>query len=174
MNEPLPSVRAIASAIASVMNGSEPLRDSDLQTLANALHVSYSDSAEQEFDELSDVYSDITDDASDLQQDIAIAISHLPVGSADWIVPDLISYFDSDDQFYELAHAMVSLSFPLSTTLDPQLLAGRMQYAVLNAMVRNKDIWECDMTLADQLAARGLPVSRESIAELASHSENDG
>jgi hypothetical protein len=172
MKPPLPDIAAILSILESSMGGTTQPAEASVQSLAAVLRASYTDSAE--YDELSSEYLESTDDANDLQQDTVLALSCLPCGAADSLVPELIAYFDSDDEFYELAHAIVSLAFPLSSSQSERLVLVRMQRDVLGAILRNDGVLENDLTFADHLIARGIPTDRVAIAQLAATDGNAG
>jgi hypothetical protein len=174
MSSPLPSISEITSAIRSANEHPHTLNDDELQRLASTLRASYDDRFQDAFDVLNKNYASATDDGNDLQQDIVVAFSRLQNGACDWIVTDLIRYFERDPQFYELAHALLALSFPATTIVDDLFARGNMQREVLSAIIRNTAIWRSDMTLADHLAERGLPISRGNVANLIASTENVG
>ena len=138
----------------------------ELQRLTNVLHASYDQRLKDSYESLADQYSEMTIDGNDLQQDTVLAFANLPNGTADWIVWDLIRYFVSDTQFYELAHAMLALAFPVSPSVDDLFVRGNMQRDVLSTIINNKAIWRSDMTIAGRLAERGLPTDRDGVAKL--------
>ena len=173
MTPSFPSPEQVASSLRSIVDQSTPLCEDDLRRLALVLHASYGRDGADDYGVLAERYSETTDDGSDLQQDVVAAFSRLSNGDADWIVRDLVDYFGSDGQFYELGHAMLALSFPLSLTAVDGLTADNlMQREVLSAMIQNDTIWRYDMTLSDQLTERGLPACREGLAKLIAQQGN--
>lgn len=170
----LPTIGEIATSLRTAMQHPNALREDEIRRLTNVLHASYDERCKDDYDALAHKYAKTTDDGNDLQQDTVLAFANLSNGSADWIVCDLIRYFDTDAQFYELAHAMLALAFPASSTADDLFIRGNMQRDVLSAMINNEPIWRSDMTIADRLAKRGLPTDRDGLTNLMASTENVG
>ena len=170
----LPTVSDIATSLRTAMRHPIALRDDEVRRLTNVLHVSYDQHCKDDYESLAYQYSKTTDDGNDLQQDTVLAFANLPNGTADWIVCDLIRYFDTDTQFYELAHAMLALAFPTASNVDDLFVRGNMQRDVLSAIINNEAIWRSDMAIADRLAERGLPRDRDSVTKLMASTEKLG
>jgi hypothetical protein len=123
------------------------------------------------FDELAVAaeYGDITatelDDFHDLGQDIVLAFQSLRSGQADFAIYRLLEFWSFDEQFYELAHAMLALAFPLTDSCpEPSSLSG-LQKRILQALVKTEPIWRSDMSFGDTLVSHGLPESRQDMRQ---------
>ncbi|MDB5384908.1 MAG: hypothetical protein JWM11_554 [Planctomycetaceae bacterium] len=110
-------------------------------------------------------YAAATDDGEacwDLGQHIALSLACVPPGSADFAVPELISLWQRDRQFYEAVLAAVALTFPdggrpLATALT------ELQSRVLIALTEDEAIWTFCRDTRQLLDARGLPQSRQGM-----------
>ncbi|WP_145054893.1 hypothetical protein [Lignipirellula cremea] len=161
-----PNLSEIAAALHAANERPDTIRDAELRNLTQVLRASYDEQFQRDYSDLSHDYL-VASDGCDLQQDIAIALSHLPSGAADWIVSDLVRFFASDPQFYELAHALLALAFPpTATDVEDVFVHGDMQQDVLAALIRNEEIWRSDMTFRDRLTQYGLPTHREGVTRL--------
>lgn len=138
--------------------------------LFTLLRASYDDDLLSQYEKLSDQYSDVTD-GNDLQQDVVLAIPYLRLCDVTELIPALIGYFNDDDQFYELGHAMISLVFPRTrSTVSPETLT-EMQREVLAALTATDAIWSSDGTFATLLRSRGLPTTKAKAQQLATKSK---
>jgi hypothetical protein len=110
-------------------------------------------------------YTEATDDGEDcwdLGQHIALALAHLPAGSSEFAVPELVALWRRDRQFYEAVLAAVALAFPEGGR--PAVPALReSQRAVLRALVGDDAVWTFCGDTAPMLVARGLPGSRRGM-----------
>ncbi|QEL20927.1 hypothetical protein [Limnoglobus roseus] len=110
-------------------------------------------------------YTRATDDGEDcwdLGQHIALALARLPAGSGDFAVPELVALWQRDRQFYEVALAAVSLSFPEGGRPTASALS-ELQQSVLVALTGDDAVWTFCMPTAPLLAARGLPTTRHGM-----------
>ena len=88
-----------------------------------------------------------------------MAFAKLSCGQADFVIPRLLEFWSFDCEFYELGHALLSLSFPPSDrAVDPDTLSGRQQ-RVLEALVAQPLIWRNDGPWGSTLARYGLPLT---------------
>ena len=72
-------------------------------------------------------------------------------------VPHLLEFWSFDPQFYELGEALLALAFPAAPAgANREHLTG-VQRRVLEAFLRNQEIWFSDLNWPRLLAARGLP-----------------
>lgn len=110
-------------------------------------------------------YGAITDDGQNcwnLAEHITLAFAHLPVGSADFAVPELVGLWQRDRQRHELVLAAVTLTFhkgkcPCASGLSP------LQRLVLEAMVKDAELWEHSTAAVSVLGSRGLPSSMDGM-----------
>ena len=171
----IPTLEEIMRAISTANQNPKSLGEGDLQRLIAVLHASYDARYKAEIATLTNQYILTTQQGNDLQADVVIALSYLPNGSADGVIPAMIQYFGADPQFYELAHALLALSFPItSTKCDDSFISGNMQRDVVSALLRNHAIWNLDMTFSQRLAERGLPTTRDDVVKLFGYTENVG
>src|SRR5262249_49983250 len=100
----------------------------------------------------------------DLQQDVAESLQHIPVNPTNPTVDPLFITFERDPQFYEAMHALIAMTFPLSSSgpISPNSL-GAQQREVLTRLAAAEIIWRCDMSLGDRLRERGLPETRHEL-----------
>jgi hypothetical protein len=107
-----------------------------------------------------DDYAEATateEDCGFLGQDIVVAFAHLEYGQADFVIRRLLEFWSFDCQFYELGHAMLALAFPPSDrTLLKENLSG-LQQRILQGLVAQAMIWNCDMNWKEALVQHGLP-----------------
>ena len=116
-------------------------------------------------DRLSSEYSEATQDGEDywdLGQHIALAMACLPAGSAEFAVPDLVTLWQRDRQFYEAVLAAIALAFPEGGRPTAATL-NETQRTVLKALVGDAPVWDCCMATVPVLEARGLPSSRHCM-----------
>jgi hypothetical protein len=114
-------------------------------------------------------YAEVTameDDSHDLGQDIVVALAALRCGQADFAIPRLLEFWSFDSQFYELAHALLALAFPLTEVRVVKDSLTGVQYRILQALVATGTIWASDATWPACLTARGLPASRAGVFQL--------
>jgi len=105
------------------------------------------------------------DDWRDLGQSIVLAFAKLQCGQADCLIPRLIEFWSYDGQFYELAHALITLAFPITDLpMEKRNLSG-VQYRVLQALTQNTEIWLSDSAWVARLPRHGLPLSRDATFE---------
>ncbi|TWT89602.1 hypothetical protein Pla52n_67300 [Stieleria varia] len=103
-------------------------------------------------------------DGADLQQDVTEALTNLPVSPTNPTIDPLLATFTRDDQFYEAMHALLAMTIPLATTNGADRAAlGPTQIYVLTQLAAATTIWDCDMTLHDLLAERGLPTTKNKL-----------
>src|SRR5262249_26361120 len=111
---------------------------------------------------LEDEYSEATateEDCKSLGQEIVLAFAALHCGQADYVIPRLLEFWSFDSQFYELAHAMLALAFPVtSVRVEKGALSG-VQCRILKALVAESAIWCSDGYWPGTLSKRGLPQS---------------
>jgi hypothetical protein len=160
----LPTITEVVNTLSRVRATRGAVTQKECEPLFAVLRASYDDGLEDEYDILDDQYTDATDGEDNLQQDVVIAISQLPFGLANDLVSDLITFFESDPQFYELAHALLAITFPITSGMV--VLENDSQQDVLAAILANDDIWSCDAMFADCLKQRGLPNERKNVAAL--------
>jgi hypothetical protein len=114
-------------------------------------------------------YSEVTsteEDCKGLGQEIVQAIAALHCGQADYVIPRLLEFWSFDSQFYELAHAMLALAFPVTgSPVEKGKLSG-VQKRILQALVEEKEIWRGDGFWPDALSEHGLPQSRDEVYRL--------
>lgn len=85
--------------------------------------------------------SDTGEDCESLGQEIVRAFAELRCGQAEYMIPRLLEFWSFDSQFYELAHAMIALAFPITDgRVDPKSLGG-VQYRILQALAAGLAIW---------------------------------
>lgn len=103
-------------------------------------------------------------DCGCLGQDIVVAFSYLACNQAEFVIPRLLEFWSFDSQFYELAHALLALAFPRSTSRIPSKnhLTG-VQRRILTALIAQPTIWGRDMTWKEHIARYGLP---DTLSEL--------
>ena len=143
-----------------------------LDDLLALLHASYDEDQISKYEKLSDQYSDATD-GKDLQQDVVLALQNLRSCDVTELIPALIDYFQEDDQFYDLGHAMIALVFPRKrSTVSPDTLTD-MQREVLTALTGTDAIWRSDGTFAALLKSRGLPTTKSKAQQLMTKSEKE-
>lgn len=164
---PPPTISEITTAIQRVREDPENLTSADARLLLATFRASADDACAAEFEDLEDAWLDATD-ADDLQQDVVLALSDLPPVVAQSIaaeaIPLLAECLQSDDQFYELAHAIVCLCFAGQQS-ETDCNAPLAQ-AALQAICNNKHIWELDATFPDCLRKHGLPHTRSQVQAL--------
>jgi hypothetical protein len=118
---------------------------------------------------LEEEYAQVTetdDDCKCLGQEIALAFAALPCGQADYVIPRLLEFWSFDSQFYELAHAMLALAFPVTSTRVEKESLSRLQYRILQALVSEEAIWRSDGFWPGALSAHGLPQTRIQVYRL--------
>jgi hypothetical protein len=102
-------------------------------------------------------------DSKWLGQEIVLAFAALHCSQADYVIPRLLEFWSFDSQLYELAHAMLALAFPVtSTRVEKEALSG-VQYRILQALVVESAIWCSDGYWAGVLSKHGLPQSRDEV-----------
>ncbi len=157
-------LRHIAAAQVAFHFPSE-LPGSSIREMLNTLIQVSSESAPTR---LSTEYAEATcgdDGCWDLGQHLAMALARLPAGSADFAVPELVSLWQRDRQFYEAILAAVALSFPESAQpVQPPL--SENQRRVLESLVGDEAIWNLCAETVPGLTSRGLPGSKVGISEL--------
>jgi hypothetical protein len=119
---------------------------------------------------LEEEYSQATatdeEDGKCVGQEIVLAFAALRCGQADYVIPRLLEFWSFDSQFYELAHAMLALAFPLTRSrIEKEALNG-VQYRILQALVAEGAIWGSDASWSSALTAHGLPQSRDEVSRL--------
>lgn len=165
----LPTITEIVDTLRQVRSQPGSLTRSECEPLFTVLRAAYDDKLEDQYEALDDQYVDVTEGADNLLQDAVIAISQLPCSFANDRVPELITFLDSDDQFYELAHALVALTFPITSSVAK--VHNNLQRDVLAAVIANDDIWDSDAMFADYLKPRGLPNNRWKIEALLTNAD---
>lgn len=157
-------VRHVA-AIELLQAAPDSVPEAAIRQLAQTVEASYADVSGYASSPLVTAYCEVAG-GEDLQQAIVLALAHLQSGQADFLIQPLIDYFDSDEQFYEFAHALLALAFPPSSVpLRPSSLSDTQRH-VLRALAANAPIWNGDGDLRQDLAARGLPSSRVDVKAL--------
>lgn len=159
---PLPTVNEVVKTLNRVRATPGAVTLKECEPLYCVLRASYDDGLDDEYDILDDQYTDATEGEGNLQQDVVIAVSQLPFGLANDLVSELITLLESDPQFYELVHALLAITFPI--TSGTATVENDSQRDVLTALLANDDILSCDAMLADYLKQRGLPSKRDNIA----------
>lgn len=137
------------------------------------LRASYDDKQLTKYDKLSDQYCDAMD-GNDLQQDVVLAMQYLRSSDVAELVQALIGYFNDDDEFYELGHAMISLVFPRKGSIVSPVTLTDLQRDVLTALTEKETIWRCDGMLPALLKSRGLPITKSKARQLATKSIKQG
>ena len=169
MNSWSPDIHRIALAIDRANHDMGSFTNDDAIELSFAFRMSY----HPDFEPLQTQYAE-SSNGNDLQQDLVVALSKLPNGSACWCVDDLLHYFNIDSGFYELAHAALALSFPIAEQVDQSFLIGNMQIAVMSSIVNNDEIWRNDATIGTKLSQHGLPKTQDGLAELLGAANSGG
>jgi hypothetical protein len=101
-----------------------------------------------------------------LGQEIVLAFARLRCGQADYLIPRLLEFWSFASQFYELAHAMLALAFPVtSSRVEKEALSG-VQCCILQALVVEEAIWRFDGDWSSVLSKYGLPQSRDEVYRL--------
>jgi hypothetical protein len=159
---PLPSLKQALYALGNVKSSS----DSEVaDCLIVLLRASYNKKQQASFDKLADKYCDAVD-GNDLQQDVVCALPHLVGFDASKLVPELLGYFRNDCQFYELAHAIVSLVFPKKRSAVTPDTLNDLQKTVLTEIAGSDPIWRNDGEFAALLKRRGLPITQSKTRQL--------
>jgi hypothetical protein len=154
-------VRHVAAVQLAFHHPTELTESATRELLGTLLRVSrVSDRAP-----LTSEYAEATDDGEDcwdLGQHIALALARLPAGSAKFAVPELVTLWQRDRQFYEAVLAAVALAFPEGGRPAASALSDS-QRAVLRALVGDDAVWTFCWDTAPMLVARGLPDSRRGM-----------
>ncbi len=159
---PLPSFKQILYALDNVKSSI----DSEVaDCLIALLRASYNKKQQVAFDKLADKYCDAID-GNDLQQDVVCALPHLVGFDASELIPELLGYFRNDCEFYELAHAIISLVFPKKRSAVAPDLLNDLQRTVLTEISGSDPIWRCDGDFATLLKRRGLPITQSKTRQL--------
>lgn len=170
---PLPPITEILDVISRVQRDPSQASEQDARQLLLVFQASCEDSVSSQYEECEEAYLEATD-ADDLQQDTVLALASLPSAVSTLIagdaVPALIDCFRSDDQFYELAHALVALCFPRADSHDGHAAfrhsLAQMALSVLSALCENTNLWDLDDTFPARLQQHGLPPTRTGIQQL--------
>jgi hypothetical protein len=125
----------------------------------------------REWPGVADEYSELTGYEDDFGQEIVVALARLSPGHADFAIPVLLEHWISDPSFYELAIALLALTFPVKPLLPP---ITDEQRRVLDALTANGPIWTYCAEFTQALEARALPSTREEIRGLLGNSDLDG
>lgn len=119
---------------------------------------------------IEDEYAEATateEDSKCLGQEIAIALASLRCGQANFVIPRLLEFWSFDCQFYELAHAMLALAFPVTDSVVEKVELSGVQIRILQALVNeSSQIWGSDYYWPDALSKHGLPRSRKDVCAL--------
>jgi hypothetical protein len=101
----------------------------------------------------------------DLEALIVEALAEFDSDKAGFIIPELVSRFATERQFYELIHTAIALVFPKADEpIDREALTA-LQIKVLTSALSNDAIWLYDLhLLAELLPSRGLPANRKAMA----------
>jgi hypothetical protein len=165
-----PSLAQTLRALKSVKSEHS---QASIDCLSAILRASYDDKQLSKYDKLSDQYCDAMD-GNDLQQDVVLAMQFFRGRDVTELVQELIGYFNGDDQFYELGHAMISLAFPKKrSAISPETLTD-LQRDVLTSLNEKAAIWECDGELPALLKSRGLPTTKSKSRQLVTKSIKQG
>ncbi len=163
---PLPSLKQTLYALHNVKSSS----DSEVAAcLIALLRASYNKKQQAAFDKLADRYCDAVG-GNDLQQDVVCALPHLVGFDASELIPELLGYFRNDCQFYELAHAIVSLVFPKKRSAVANDTLNDLQRTVLAEIAGSDPIWRSDGDFATLLKRRGLPITQSTTRQLLNRS----
>jgi hypothetical protein len=114
-------------------------------------------------------YSEATateEDCKCLGQEIVRALAALRCGQADYVIPRLLEFWSFDSTFYELAHAMLALAFPVTSERVKKSDLSGVQYRILQALVVESEIWGSDAYWPGLLSKHGLPKSRDKVYRL--------
>lgn len=158
---PLPSLKQTVYALNNVKSSSN---SEVADCLIALLRASYNKGQQAAFDKLADKYCDALV-GNDLQQDVVCAIPHLRGLDESELVPELLDYFRNDCQFYELAHAIISLVFPKKRSAVALDALNDLQRSVLNEIAGSDPIWRSDGDFATLLKRRGLPITQSKTRQ---------
>jgi hypothetical protein len=118
---------------------------------------------------LAEEYAEATatdEDCASLGQEIVLAFAALHCGQAEFVIPRLLEFWSFDSQFYELAHAMLALAFPVTSSCVEIGALSRVQYRILQALVVEGAIWHSDANWPGALSEHGLPKNRDDVYRL--------
>jgi hypothetical protein len=159
---PLPSLKQTLYAFDNLKSSS----DSEVaDCLISLLRASYNKQQQAAFDKLADKYCDAID-GNDLQQDVVCALPHLVGFDASGLIPELLGYFRSDCQFYELAHAIILLVFPRKRSAVALDTLNDLQKTVLTEIAGSDPIWRSDGDFVTLLKRHGLPITQSKTRQL--------
>jgi hypothetical protein len=112
------------------------------------------------------------EDAGALGQDIALALASLRCGQADFAIPRLLAFWAFDSRFYELAYALLGLTFPVMNSPVQARSLSQVQNNILDALLREPAIWSHDLIFVKHLSARGLPQTRQEMQSFVTVGDN--
>jgi hypothetical protein len=164
LSDPEPLVRHVA-AIALAQRWPDQLPETVIRELLDTL-------ARLEYLErlpIEDEYSAATateEDCGYLANDIVVAFTQLACGQADFVIPRLLEFWSFDPQQYDFGHALLALTFPRTRKKVVGSRLTGVQQRVLEAAVRQDDIWQGDAFWPPALAAHGLPRTNEGMRRL--------
>lgn len=154
----------ITHALSNVQRAPDAVTPETVATLTRALIESFEN--ETEFERLEDEYASDSE-FGDLQLSITMALLKLKYGDAEWFVPNIIRYLNSDPQLHELAEAALNLSFPITDDrVSYTASLTQIQQDVIDAILANEFVWKSNPDFGVQLASRGLPSTRQDLAGL--------
>ena len=157
-----PTAADVKFRIRKSLSNPDAVSHDDLTILGGALLLCLRDDDNR----ISDDYAELSG-GSDLQQDVTESLINLPVFPSNPTIEPLLVIFERNDQFYEAMHALIAMTIPRANNarIDPSTLCP-MAIEVLRRLAATETMWDCDMTLRDRLAERGLPPTRHKLNKM--------